>query len=97
MRNINFKNPINKSLLIFLCTFLISLLVLYIKKPKFIMKIDAQGMSYRCTTCIFVYSILYSSVTGLVTILILSQKDEIKLNKKVLDKVVVEKQTSDIY
>ena len=66
---INLKKPINSSLFSMAITFLLSLIILCVTKPDYIMEISKEGKSKKNIYLLFTYSMLFSVLIGITVLL----------------------------
>jgi len=66
---IDFKNPIISSLIGMGVTFLVSIIVLCVTNPSYIMEISKHGKKTKNVYLLVTYSLLFSVVIGIVVLL----------------------------
>jgi hypothetical protein len=66
---IDLKKPIHSSLFSMAITFLLSMIILCVTKPDYIMEISKEGKSKKNIYLLFTYSMLFSVLIGIAVLL----------------------------
>ena len=66
---IDIKNPIISSLFSVIITFSISMIVLYLTKPSYIVHVSDEGKKKKNIYLLFTYSMLFSVLAGITVLL----------------------------
>lgn len=75
----DFKNPIITSLLSGSISFIISLIVLYIYKPSYIIVVKKSGGKKINVPLLVTYSLLFADLVGIITLLFITRNTNVKL------------------
>ena len=75
----DFKNPIITSLLSISISFIISLIVLFIYKPSYIMEVKKSGDTNINLSLLVTYSLLFADLIGIITMLFITRNTKVKL------------------
>lgn len=71
---INLKNPIVSSLFGIAITFIVFLIILCVTKPSYIMEVSKKGKKKKSIYLSFIYSLLFSTLTGIIILLTVSKE-----------------------
>jgi succinate dehydrogenase/fumarate reductase cytochrome b subunit len=66
---IEFKKPIVSSLFSIILTFLVSMIVLYVTNPSYIIDVSEDGKKRKNICLLFIYSMLYAVLVGISVLL----------------------------
>ena len=66
---IDLKKPINSSLFSMVITFVLSLTILWVTKPSYIMEISKEGKNKKNIYLLVTYSMLFSVLVGITVLL----------------------------
>lgn len=66
---IDLKKPINSSLFSMVITFVLSLTILWVTKPSYIMEISKDGKNKKSIYLLVTYSMLFSVLVGITVLL----------------------------
>ena len=78
---IDLKQPINSSLFSVLIAFLVSLIILYVTKPSYIMEVSKDGKNKKNIYLLVVYSMLFAISVGILVLLCMKGFTENKSTK----------------